>query len=193
VASFPGLNGAPAWSPDGRRLAMTLSKDGNPEIYVLDLASRQLQRITDNLAIDTEPAWSPDGATLVFTSDRGGGPQIYRVSAHGGEAQRVTFQNGYNASASYSPDGAALVLVTRENGRFHIALYDLRSQRLQVLTRGALDESPSFAPNGAMILYATRPGGRSELASVAADGGVRHRLALGDGDVREPAWGPGAR
>ena len=59
VSSFPGLNGAPAWSPDGERLALTLSKDGNPEIYILDLASRRLRRVTLNSSIDTEPAWSP--------------------------------------------------------------------------------------------------------------------------------------
>jgi TolB protein len=190
VASFEGLNGAPAWSPDGRRLAMTLSKDGNPEIYVMDLATRALTRLTDNYAIDTEPAWSPDGRSIVFTSDRGGSPQIYRMAAGGGRAERVTFENSYNASASFAPDGKSLVLVTRENGQFRIALYDLERHLMQVLTRGSLDESPSFAPNGSMILYATRTGRHGELAAVSADGRVRQRLVLDEGDVREPAWSP---
>jgi TolB protein len=190
VASFKGINGAPAWSPDGRRLAMTLSKDGNPDIYVMELATRHLVRLTQHYAIDTEPAWSPDGSTIVFTSDRGGGPQIYKVSARGGKAERVTYQNSYNGRASYSPDGRFLVLTTREDGQYRIALLNLQSGLMQVLTRGKLDESPSFAPNGSMILYATRFGRRGVLSAVSVDGGVHQRLALEEGDVRSPAWSP---
>ena len=190
LTSFKGINGAPAWSPDGRKLALTLSKGGNPDIYVYDLPSRKLQQITRHYAIDTEPAWSPDGRSLVFTSDRGGRPQIYRVSAFGGKAQRVTFQNSYNARASFSPDGKLLTLVTREEGNYRIAVQDLESGVMQVLSQGRLDESPSFAPNGSMIIYGSKAGRRGVLAAVSVDGRVRQRLALQEGDVREPVWSP---
>jgi TolB protein len=190
IAAYEGINGAPAWSPDGRRLAMTLSKDGNPDIYVMELGTKRLTRLTDHYAIDTEPAWSPDGHWIVFTSDRGGAPQIYRMPSTGGGAERVSFQNAYNARASYSPDGQALVLVTREAGQYRIGLLRLQDRVLQVLTRGQLDESPSFAPNGSMIIYATRSGRRGELAAVSSDGSVHQRLALEEGEVREPAWSP---
>ncbi len=190
MASFKGINGSPAWSPDGRRLAMTLSKDGSPDIYVLELASKRLTRLTRHYAIDTEPAWSPDGRHIVFTSDRGGGPQIYRMPSGGGAAERLTYQGSYNGRASYSPDGRFLSMVTRENGQYRIGLLDLERRLMQVLTRGSLDESPSFAPNGSMILYATKTGRRGVLAAVSSDGGVRQRIALDAGDVREPAWSP---
>jgi TolB protein len=190
VTSFKGINGAPAWSPDGRKLAKTLSKDGNPDIFVFDLATRKLKPLTRHYAIDTEPAWSPDGRYLLFTSDRGGKPQIYRVSAFGGRAERVTFQNSYNARASYSPDGKLLTVVTREEGNYRIAVQDLDSGVMQVLSQGNLDESPSFAPNGSMIIYASKAGGRGVLAAVSVDGRVRQRLALQEGDVREPVWSP---
>ena len=190
VTGFKGINGAPAWSPDGRKLAMTLSKDGNPDIFVFDLSTRKLQAVTRHYAIDTEPAWSPDGRYLVFTSDRGGKPQIYRVSAFGGRAERVTFQGSYNARASYSPDGKLLALVTREDGNYRIAVQDLDSGVMQVLSQGSLDESPSFAPNGSMIIYASKSGHRGVLAAVSVDGRVRQRLALQEGDVREPVWSP---
>src|SRR5216684_2091076 len=72
---------SPAWSPDGTRLALVLSREGNPEIYVLNLADQKLQRLTQNPAIDTEPAWSPDGREIIFTSDRSDRPQIYRMTA----------------------------------------------------------------------------------------------------------------
>ncbi|MET0026997.1 MAG: Tol-Pal system beta propeller repeat protein TolB [Candidatus Thiodiazotropha sp.] len=190
VTNFKGINGAPAWSPDGRKLAMTLSKGGNPDVYVYDLVSRKLTQITRHYAIDTEAAWSPDGRTLVFTSDRGGRPQIYQVSAFGGTPQRVTYQNSYNARASYSPDGRLLTLVTREEGNYRIAVLDLESGVMQVLSDGDLDESPSFAPNGSMIIYGAKAGNRGVLAAVSVDGRVKQRLALQEGDVREPDWSP---
>jgi TolB protein len=190
VTGYKGINSAPAWSPDGRKLAMTLSKGGNPDIYIFDLQTRRLQPVTRHYAIDTEPAWSPDGRYLVFTSDRGGQPQIYRVPAFGGEVERVTFQNSYNARASYSPDGKLLALVTRENGNYRIAVQDLESGVMQVLSQGRLDESPSFAPNGSMIIYASKEGNRNVLAAVSVDGRVHQRLAEQEGDVREPVWSP---
>jgi len=190
VASYPGINGSPAFSPDGGRLALTLSKDGNPDIYVLDLRTRSLRRLTDHYAIDTEPAWSPDGSELVFTSDRGGQPQIYRIPAAGGAAERLTFQNDYNGRASYAPDGRSLALVTRTNGRFRIAQFDLERKVMRVLSDGPLDESPSFAPNGTMVIYGRVHGGRGVLAATSIDGGVTQRLSREASDVREPAWSP---
>ncbi|MCG7981531.1 MAG: Tol-Pal system beta propeller repeat protein TolB [Candidatus Thiodiazotropha lotti] len=190
VTSFKGINGAPAWSPDGRKLALTLSKGGNPDIYIYDMRSRKLQQITRHYSIDTEPAWSPDGKSLVFTSDRGGRPQIYRVSAFGGKAQRVTFENSYNARASFSPDGKLLTFVTQDEGNYRIAVQDLKTGVMQVLSQGRLDESPSFAPNGSMIIYGAKAGRRGVLAAVSVDGRVRQRLALQAGDVREPDWSP---
>jgi TolB protein len=73
---------------------------------------------------------------------------------------------------------------------YRIALWEFESQRFVVLTPGKLDESPSFAPNGSMLLYATREGQRGVLSAVSADGNVRQRLVLSEGDVREPAWSP---
>ncbi len=190
ISSFKGINGAPAWSPDGRYLAMTLSKDGNPDIFVMDLRTRKLRKLTDHWAIDTEPAWSPDGKKIIFTSDRGGKPQIYIVSASGGKAARLTFEGDYNARASFAPDGESIIMVTRVNGNFRIAAMDLQSKQLRVLSRGSLDESPSFAPNGSMVIYANTANNKGELSAVSFDGRVRQRLALQEGNVREPVWSP---
>jgi TolB protein len=191
VSARVGVNGAPAISPDGRRLALTLSgSGGNLDIYVLDLATQALTRLTEDPAIDTEPAWSPDGAQLYFTSDRSGGPQIYRLSlADPGRAQRISFGSPYNARPRVAPDGQHVAMVTQEGGNYRIAVQDLGAN-LRTLTHGALDESPSFAPNGMTLIYAARQGGQGTLATVALDGSVSQRIKADRGEVREPVWGP---
>jgi TolB protein len=189
VAKFRGSNSAPAWSPDGRRLAVALSKDDTSQLYILDLLTGEATRITSGGALDTEPEFSPDGQWLYFTSDRGGSPQIYRKSLASGEVGRVTFEGNYNVSPALSPDGRTLAFVHRRDGLFHIAVMDLNSHQVQVLTDSAQDESPSFASNGRLLLYATLVNGRGVLATVSVDGKVKQRLSQ-SGDLREPAWGP---
>lgn len=190
ISARKGLNGAPAWSPDGKSLAVSLSKDGNAEIYVINLASKKARRMTRHWAIDTEPTWTPDGKAIIFTSDRGGRPQLYRVPSRGGKAKRLTFEGGYNAKATVSQDGRKVAMIHRVNGQYRVAVMDLESGNLRVLTDGALDESPSFAPNGSMIIYATSSGNRGVLKAVSVDGEIHQELTVPEGDVREPAWSP---
>jgi TolB protein len=190
ISSSKGINGAPSFSPDGRFMAMALSYSGNPEIYIRDLISGQKRQLTQHWAIDTEPVWSPDSQSVYFTSDRGGRPQIYKVAAAGGKAARITREGDYNARASISPDGTRIAVAHGRGNEYRIAVLDTETGRMRILTPGVLDESPSFAPNGSMILYATREGSRGVLSAVSADGNVRQRLILTDGDVREPAWSP---
>ncbi|MFT7242854.1 MAG: TolB protein [Candidatus Azotimanducaceae bacterium] len=190
ITNFAGLNGAPSFSPDGKQLAMVLSKDGNPDIYVLNLENRRLRRITRHYGIDTEPSWRADGQAIVFTSNRGGKPQIYQMQLSDLSIERLTFEGDYNAKASLLPDGSGLIMVHRREGIFHIALLNLQRGRLTVLTETALDESPSIAPNGSMLIYATQVNGEGILAAVSIDGGVKFNLPSSEGDVREPAWSP---
>jgi TolB protein len=192
VSARAGINGAPVWSPDGKKLALTLGgSGGNPDIYVLELATQNLTRITDDPAIDTEATWSPDGKNLYFTSDRAGGPQIYRIGLQPNDKpKRITFGGNYNARPRVSADGTQLAMVTLDGSNYRIAVQDLSSGSVRVLSKGHLDESPSFAPNGATLMYSEREGGRAGLATVSVDGLTGLRLKSEQGEVREPAWGP---
>jgi TolB protein len=191
VSSKAGINGAPAFSPDGRQLVVTLGGvDGNLDIHVLDINTRQSRRLTTHRSIDTEGSWAPDGRHIYFTSDRSGGPQIYRVAADGGTPERITFEGSYNARPRLSADGMKLAMVHNDRGNYRIAVLDMERDELLVLSTGTQDESPSFAPNSDTLIYATRQGREGVLETVSADGLIRQRLASGGGDVREPVWSP---
>ncbi len=193
VANFKGSNSAPSWSPDGRKLAVVLSKEGGSQIFAVNADGSGVQRLTTSSGINTEPFFSPDGQSIYFTSDRGGSPQIYRSGINGGDAQRITFEGSYNVSPRLSPDGKSMAFISRRESGFRLAVMDLASKQVQILTDSNKDESPSFAPNGRMILIATEIGGRGVLSAVSIDGRIKQRLSIPAGDVREPAWGPFTR
>jgi TolB protein len=193
LANFRGSNSAPAWSPDGKQIAITLSRDGNSQIYVMDSAgNNEPRRLTQSGGIDTEPVYSPDGQSIYFVSDRGGAPQIYRMPAGGegaGRAERVTFNGNYNISPAISPDGKRMAFISRVSGNFRLHVMELAGQSATALTDTAADERPSFAPNSKLILYATRQGGKEALMTSTIDGRIKARLASQGGDIREPQWG----
>ncbi len=191
VANFFGSNSSPAWSPDGRRLAVVLSRDGGSQMNLINAdGTGQPQRLASSSSIDTEPNFSPDGSAIIFTSDRGGSPQIYRIPVSGGQPQRLTFEGTYNVSPRHSPDGKSMTFIHRCSGRFAVAVQDLATRQIQVLSDGGVDESPGFSSNGRMILYASEIKGRGILAAVSSDGRVKQRFTEEAGDIREPAWGP---
>lgn len=85
-----GNDQAAAWSPDGEQVAYFSTRDGNAEIYVMDVARRQETRLTVNNEWDFMPAWSPDGTQLAFDSRRDGRRGIYTMQADGTNAIQHT-------------------------------------------------------------------------------------------------------
>lgn len=191
LTSFKGLNGAPSFSPDGKSMLFTGSMNGNPEIYQMDLSTRQIKRMTNDTAIDTEARYTPDGKAFIFTSDRGGSPQIYRYDFGDGSVKRLTFKGSFNARGTLSADGKKIALVHRPSGsNYKVAIQDINTGIVNILTPTSLDESPSFSPNGQMVVYATREGNRGLLSVMSTDGRFRMNLPSEQGEVREPAWAP---
>lgn len=191
MTKYPGINGAPAWSPDGSKLALVLSKDGVPKIYILELATKALHKVTSGGGIDTEPFWHPDGKSLVFTSNRTGKPQIYRVDIAGGKVSKLTFTGDYNASPALTADARSLIMLHKSlGGGYNIAVQDMKTGSLKLITRSKLNDSPTLAPNGMMVLYGMQDEEQSLLGAVTLDGKFRMRLPIQGSNVKEPSWSP---
>jgi len=190
LKSEGGINSSPNWSPDDRYLSAVLSKAGNPDIYIYDIKENSWKQLTDHFGIDTEPDWSPNGKKIIFTSNRSGSPQIYEMTVSNGKIRRKTFEGSYNARARYTPDGKSFVFVHRMDNLFHIAVQNLRTGKLRILTDTSLDESPTISPNGNVIIYATKNQGENILAGISYNGKTKFILPTDLGEVREPSWSP---
>jgi Tol biopolymer transport system component len=99
-----------SWSPDSSKIAFSSTRDGNTEIYLMDVDGRALIRLTNNPASDAEPAWSPDGKLIVFSSNRNGNDDIYILDVEealqgtgDGNARQVTDSPNTDAGPVWSP------------------------------------------------------------------------------------------
>ena len=93
----------PAWSPNGQLLAFSWRRpSGNYDLYIMDVASRQLLEVTRDQGRNERPSWAPDGRHLVFESTRTGTRQIWTMLADGSQAHQLT-TSGHNESPCWSP------------------------------------------------------------------------------------------
>jgi len=188
LPKFDGIASSPTWHPDGKSLALTLSKDGNKDIYLYNFDSKKLKRLTTNIAIDTEANFSPDGKSIAFTSNRTGQVQIYIKNLKSGKISRATFEGRYNAKPVFSPDGKDLALIHRVGKDYRLSLLDIASRDLTVLTQNKSDESPYFSPNGGMIIYSTNRDNKGILSIISLHNYQTVELMQKEGEVREPSW-----
>jgi TolB protein len=184
------MNTGAAWSPDGSKIALTLSKDGNPEIYVISASDGSIvKRITNDKAIDTSPAWSPDGSQLAFVSDRNGGPQIFVVSSSGGGAKQVSHNGSYNTTPTWSPKAGKHIIAytTRDGGTYDIVALDLDAKAtIRITQNEGSNEEPTFSPNGRAIAFARAGQG----VFIANADGTGKAVKVWSGAVTGIDWGP---
>ncbi|HEV8306729.1 MAG TPA: Tol-Pal system beta propeller repeat protein TolB [Methylomirabilota bacterium] len=190
LSAWPGINTAPAWAPDGRTVAITLSKDGNPEIYSLRIGSSEFRRLTNNRAIDTDPTWSPTGRELAFSSDRSGSPQIWIMDAEGANPRRLTL-SGFDTQPRWSPRGDTIVFTRRTAGGFDLWAIAPDGGNARPLTQGqGNNESAAWAPNGRHLAFTSSRGGRQQLYTMLADGSEQQPLTRDRGEATSPSWSP---
>ncbi len=189
LTSFPGLNAFVAVSPRSGDLAMSLSRDGNTEIYRLTGEGTNPTRLTFGRSTESSPCWSPDGRRIAFVSDRSGSPQIYVMSSTGGTVERLTYTGGYNTSPDWSPEGDLIAYTSKVDGAFQICTVDVETREVVRLTTGWKDkEDPSWAPDGRHLVYSMKSGDKSNLYMLDIYELEPLRLTSGSGDYLSPAW-----
>lgn len=190
VSKQPGMNTGASWSPDGRSIALTMSHEGNSEIYRINPADGTiLARLTNSASIDSSPSYSPDGSQIAFVSNRQGSPQIFIMPAGGGAAKRVTFQGKYNQTPRWSPrsDKSQIAFTGRdERGVFDIFVLDLKTGKIDRVTQGkGSNLDPTWSPDGRLLAYTSTRGGL-----FVTNPETRHESQIWRGAATSPSWGP---
>ncbi len=164
LSSHGGLNASAAISPNGKSMALILSKDGNPELYIKSLRTGFLKRLTKTrMGNEASPCWSPDGNHIAYVSDTSGSPQVYIIPKGGGRPQRLTTTGSENVSPDWGKNGY-IVFSSRIGGRYRIALANPAAKSLRVLETDWADyEDPSWAPDGRHIVCSRTSNYRSSI------------------------------
>lgn len=187
VSSQPGLNTGGVISPSGSSIAVTLSKDGNSEIYTLDRSGNIKARLTKNRGIDVSPTWGP-GGRIAFVSNRAGGAHIFTMSGGGGGAKRLTTKGNYNQTPDWCLADSCkewVVYAGRDSSnRYDIYKVSAKSGKVVRLTQSAgRNLDPSWSPDGRHVAY-SKDGG----IYVSNDEG-NNQIKIARGGTT-PDWGP---
>jgi serine/threonine-protein kinase len=184
-----GAYAHPRLSPDGTKLALSVLRGGNWDIWIFDLEREVATRLTFGEGYDGDQVWSPDGSELLFTSDRGGVVTVYRKRADGsGEAEPLLEEPiDQLYASSWSPDGR-YVVGQRLGNLFDIWFVDLESGEVQdYLATDFVEAAPVFSPDGRWIAYQSSESGRSEVYVRSFPVGSG-KWQISDGGGADPRW-----
>jgi len=193
VSRRPGLNVGACWAPNGYDIGLTMSYQGNPEIYIVRPNGKNPKRRTKHGAIDVECDWSPDSKRIVFSSGRARQAHLYVMNRDGSGVRRLTFAGRYNSSPSWSPVGNQIVFAGQKRGSFDIYMVNVEAGGLRRLTKAPRkrhNESPSFSPDGRHIVFSSNRRGKYELYVINEDGSGERPLLRNFGNVTLPKWSP---
>src|SRR5216117_889111 len=105
----------PAFSPDGSRIAFTSTRDGQPEIYIMDADGTSAGRLTNSPGADGDAAFTADGQSVVFHSQRTGHRQIFLQPITSSDAVQLTQEPADNSQPTVSPDGETIAFVSNRD------------------------------------------------------------------------------
>jgi len=191
LSAYRRMNIGADFHPDGKQVALALSKDGDTEIYVLDAKTGSIRkRLTHHSATDTSPSWSPDGTKLVFASDRiSGMPQIMMMNEDGSGIVKIPQTGGYNTSPDWSPLGEEIAYCSMvDGGRFDIFVSNLRTRKVRRLTWSRFNRAPSFSPDGRYLVFSSNRTGSYQLWLMTARGENPRQLTDWEGHFFSPSW-----
>lgn len=195
LAAFPGLNAGAALSGDNRQVALTLSRDGQVDLYVMDLAGGKPKRLTNSAGVEASPCWSPDNKTLCYVSDSASThPTLYLMPSKGGQARRLLKLPEEAVSPDWSPVSNKVCLALRQGGKYAIAVLNMTRKNPvpRLVTKAAGDwESPSWAADGRHIVCSRTQGDKRSLYLVDSLYGKLRALKQSGGEDSLPAYSTG--
>jgi len=184
-AGYPGLCTSAVVSPDGEKVAMILSKNGSPNLYVSDIDGGNLRQLTRTRDEDSSPTWSPDSREICFVC-RSGRAILQKISADGGDAVHIPVAGVYGnlTSPDWSPDGTTIAF-TSGSGNFHIWVVPAHGGEATLEADG---EDPCWAPNSRTIIFTQRAGDKHVLSLL--DVPTKHVKTVRQisGSCSEPSW-----
>jgi TolB protein len=185
-AKYPGLNTSAAVSPDGRRVAMILSKSGSPDVYVCDRDGSNLKRLTSTREDESSPCWSPDGQWICFATKIAERRSLCKVSVAGGAVQRVPTSGVLNPTEpDWSPDGQWIAF-TSQMGDFKICVLKVKDGSVTELWPGA---DPSWSPNSRTLVFTQEVNHRRILSLLdVPTKQVKDVSRVSTGNNSQPSW-----
>ncbi len=197
VSYRQGINSGATFSPDGKSIFLTISQEGSPDIYKMDLDGTLGKKVTNGPrgAMNVEPAVSPDGKKIAFSSDRSGNPMIYVMDIDGSNPVRMTFAGKYNATPAWSPDGKKLAFSGWSDDHFDIFTMNVDgSQMLRITSakkpngKWAQNEDPVFSADGRMLMYTSNRTGVNQIYISNLDGSDERRITTDSHNYYKPKW-----
>jgi uncharacterized repeat protein (TIGR01451 family) len=172
-------------------VVFSTDRDGNREIYTLNVDTLKQTRLTTNNAVDDSPSWSPDGSRIAFMSERDGNREIYVMQADGSNQTRLTRNPAQDEMPAWSPDGQRIVFVSNRDGNREIYVMNADgSGQTRLTDNPAQDDMPAWSPDGAHIVFSSNRDGNYQLYVMRADGTQQTRLTHNAADDLFPAWSP---
>jgi Tol biopolymer transport system component len=180
------------WCRDNRRIAFTAKSGGNVDVYIGDVESAVVTRLTSTPGDDRDPSWSPDCSQLAFSSQRAGGSSIYVMRDDGSQVRRLTNHAVPDETPSWSPDGAAIAFVSGLAGArdLHTARPDGEGE--QQLTRGAkaTRDPLQWSPDSSRIAFQIARGENYDVGLVRVADKARIELAASPAYDGMCTWSP---
>ena len=182
----------PRYSPDYKSLLYLSYLNGNPRIYVYDLATGQQRLITQSRNPTFAPRWSPDGRWILYSMAIAGNTDIYRISAQGGDSVKLTDTPGIDIGGSFSPDGRKIVFESDRSGSQQVYTMNADGTGQQRISFfGGRAATPEWSPRGDQIAF-THIAGNFRIA-VMSPGGGELRYLTDSWQDEAPTWSPNGR
>ncbi len=188
-----GDNRAPAWSPDGTRIAFESNRNHNWDIYVLNADGTNLQRLTTHPRFDGSPQWSPDGSRMAFTSERDGDLDIWVMNVDGTDARNLTSSTpAQDYDPRWSANGAQIAFTSLRDGNKEIYLMNADGSNPHNLTQSPTtdEEHPAWSADGRRLAFVSERQGAREIYVLNLETPQRWQRVTALEYHQWPAWSP---